>query len=85
MAPTRSDDLSPLLSAAQQAAVSVTQGFMTAWNGTTFANTVEVGDATLTDLPVVSTATPGALGANKLVLLLRSRNTYYVLGAVTHP
>lgn len=85
MALNRSDDLAGLLVPAPPSPVSAVQGFMTAWNGTTYANTVAVGDAVLTNLPVVSTATPDSLGVNTLVLLLRVRNTYYILGAVTHP
>jgi len=85
MALAHSDDLASLLTPAPPPAVSAVQGFMTAWNGTTYANTVTVGDAVLTNLPVVSTATPASLGVDTLVLLLRVRNTYYILGAVTHP
>lgn len=65
--------------------MSVSQGFLTAWDGTTFANTVDVDGATFTNLPIVGTATPGALAAGMLVLLLRVRTTYYILGKITTP
>lgn len=82
---SRSDDLTGLLTPSPAAPLSVTQGFLTAWDGVTFSNTVTVGTVTLSDLPVVSTATPGSLTAGVLVLLLRQRNTYYILGKITYP
>lgn len=78
----QADDLSALLAPPPGPALSVVQGFMTAWNAGTFANTVTVGTATFTNLPLISTV---GMGANVLVLLLRSRNTYYILGKVTTP
>jgi hypothetical protein len=81
----RLDDLAPLLTRVRQAEISIAQGYLTAWNGTTFENTVEVNGSTLTDLPLVHLGDPDALATNSVVLLLRVRNTYYLLGKVTYP
>jgi hypothetical protein len=81
----RLDDLAPLIAPVRQAEISIVQGYLTAWNGTTHANTVEVGGATLIDLPLVHLGDPTALAASTVVLLLRVRNTYYLLGKVTYP
>lgn len=81
----RLDDLAPLLSPVRQAEISIAQGYLTAWNGTTHENTVQVNGATLTNLPLVHMGDPDALTASSVVLLLRVRNTYYLLGKVTYP
>lgn len=81
----RPDDLTALLTPSRQAPLSATQGFLTAWNAVTHANTVEVDGGELFNLPVVFTADLAALSAGTLVLLLRVRNTYYVLGKITYP
>lgn len=81
----RADDLAALIAPSRRSEVSVSQGFLTAWNGATFANTVSVDGATFTNLPIVGTASPGALAAGMLVLLLRVRSTYYILGKILTP
>lgn len=81
----RLDDLASLIAPVRQAEISIAQGYLTAWNGTTYENTVQVNGATLTDLPLVHLGDPASLAASTVVLLLRVRNTYYLLGKVTYP
>lgn len=79
----RPDDLVALLTPPRERELSVTQGTLTAWDSVTHANTVSVNGASLSDLAIVGD--PAALIVDSVVLLLRARNTYYVLGRITYP
>lgn len=77
----RGDDLVPLLAAGRGrgAVLSVHTGVLTAWTGPG-ANTVTVAGADLEDLPALDTGV--ALAEGDVVLLLRNRSSWLILGRV---
>jgi hypothetical protein len=82
----RPDEIFDLLSPRGRGpGVELVTGYLTAWNGTTFENTVEVDGIPLSDLPVIHVADPADLATNTVVALLRSRGRHYILGRVTTP
>jgi hypothetical protein len=80
----RPGDLTPFLEPAPDSPYEFLQGVLTAWNGVTFANTVNFGGGlTQTDLPIVGD--PAALTVNDIVMVLRRRTRYFILGTITVP
>lgn len=78
------DDLVPLLNrpGSGRAAVSIRAAVLTAYNPSTHANTVTVGDTDLQDLPLIG---PPDLDAGDVVLLLRWRSSWAILGRLVTP
>jgi hypothetical protein len=80
----RPGDLTPFLTPPPESPVDFLQGVLTAWNAGTFANTVDFGGGlTQTDLPIVGD--PAALTVNDVVMVLRLRTRYFILGTITTP
>lgn len=82
------DDLSDLFAPAPAGAAqtaSYRQGLLTAFNPADGTNTVSVGGATLTNLPILLTGAETVLATNNRVLLLVMGNTYLIMGKVATP
>ena len=81
----RSDDLVPLLAAKPAAGVGFRQGVVLTWDQTTAENTVSVGGAVLTNVPVLNTSEAVSLTAGAVVGLLTSGPSWFILGRITIP
>lgn len=80
--PKRPGDLAPFLEPGPSAGLDVIQGVVTAFNPANNTNTVELaGGRTEADLPVIGN--PGLLGVNSVVMVLRNRTRYFILGPIT--
>jgi hypothetical protein len=60
-------------------------GVLTAWNSTTGANTVTVGGATLTNVPVLVTTALPTFAVDQVIHLLRVRSQYFIIGRIVQP
>lgn len=80
----RGDDLVPLLTGGGRRGpdLSIRKAVLTAYDSGTHANTVTVGDVELTDLPLIG---PPTLAEGDVVLLLRWRSSWAILGRVVTP
>lgn len=81
----RSDDLAPILAAKPPAALGFRQGVVVAWNGVTFANEVQVGDAILENLPVLNLADSAGIVPGDVVGILTFGSSWAILGRFTVP
>lgn len=81
----RSDDLAPLLMPPPQPGLSFRQGTVVTFNQDTGANTISVGGATLTDVPMLNSGEAVALKAGHIVALLTWKSSWWILGRVTLP
>lgn len=80
-----SDDLTPALIGEPRQAVGFRQGKVVAWNRITAENTVDVGGAQLSDVPILNTTEASQLAAGDTVALLTFGSTWWILGRVTIP
>lgn len=78
----RADDLAPLLAKPGVPEVGFGQGVLLSWDSTSGSNTVQLGGATLTDLPMLAASTI-QLAAGDVVGLLRVRSQYFILGRIS--
>jgi len=78
------DDLSTLFNPPAPG-VRFRQGTVLTWNASTGANTISVGGATLTDVPILNTGEAVALKAGHVVGLLVFGASWFILGRVTVP
>jgi hypothetical protein len=81
-------DLAPLWTpdpAGLAAPMSYLQGTITAWNPVTLQNTVSVGGATLTDLPVLGVAEAATFVPGVVVGLIVAGGTIAILGRLVPP
>lgn len=81
----RSDDLVPLLTPPKETALGYRQGVVVAWDGVTFANTIQVGTAVLTNLPVLTLADNADIVAGDVVGILSLGPSWVILGRFTVP
>lgn len=65
--------------------MSYRQGTVTKFNRATLENTVVVGGATFTDLPVLGVADAAALGPGSVVGLMAVRSTWAIVGRLVQP
>jgi hypothetical protein len=82
------DDLVPVLApppASGSAAVGYRQGVIRSYDQTTGANTVDVGGATLTNLPLLNTSEALLLVPGAVVGVLTAGPSWFILGRVTVP
>lgn len=85
MAGYPSDDLTPLFVSPPPAEVGYRRGVLTTYNAATFANTVDVGGVTHTNLPILVTA---GLAAGQVVAILTvgtASRSWLILGRITTP
>lgn len=79
--PRRPGDLAPFLEPGPSADLDVIQGVVTAFDPDTNENTVELAGGRIeTDLPVIGD--PGLLGVDSVVMVLRNRTRYFILGPI---
>lgn len=81
----RPDDIFDLIIPDKKSELTFVLGYLTAWNSTTYENTVTVNGAELTDLPVIHTAEPPEFATDIVVAILRVRSKYYIIGRITTP
>lgn len=81
----RTDDLVPLLAAAPAPGLGFRQGTVLTWNQATAENTVDVGGATLTNVPILNTSEALLLGEGDVVGILTAGASWFILGRVTIP
>lgn len=81
----RSDNLAPLLTPPAQPGLGFRQGLVVAFNANTGANTIEVGGATLSDVPMLNSGEAVALKAGHIVGLLTWQSSWWILGRITLP
>jgi hypothetical protein len=81
----RSDDLVPLLADPRNTAVGFRQGVIIAWDPDTAENQVLVGDALMTNLPILNTSEAAILAAGDVVGILTAGRTWGILGRFTIP
>ena len=82
--PKRPGDLAPFLEPGPSAGLDVIQGVVTAFNPNNNTNTVELaGGRTETNLPIIGN--PGFIGVGSVVMVLRNRTRYFILGPIGGP
>jgi uncharacterized protein YodC (DUF2158 family) len=81
----RSADLTPFLSPFDPPPLSYSQGVITAWNVQTGENTVRVNGADIYDVPMLNITEALVLRSGMVVGLLRSNNSYFMLGRIVVP
>lgn len=81
----RADDLVPLLFPPPSNEVGFHQGTVLTWDSATGVNTVDVGGATLTNVPILNTGEAVALKAGHVVAMIRFKSSFFILGRVTIP
>lgn len=81
----RSDDLTPVLAPSPGKAVTYRQGVVVAWNQDNGANTIQVGNSLLTNLPALNTSEASLLQPGDVVGILVSGSTWAVLGRLIIP
>lgn len=81
----RSEDLAPLLVGDPGTETRFRQGVIASWNNQTGENSVDVGGATLQNLPILNTAEAIALGVGDVVGLLAAGASWMILGRITPP
>ena len=80
--PKRPGDLVPYLEPGPSADLDVIQGVVTAFDPANNTNTVELaGGRTETNLPIIGN--PGFLEVGSVVMVLRKRTRYFILGPIT--
>lgn len=87
MSEYRPDDLTPLLLPKKRPAtptLSYRQGVLLAYDAVTFANTVQVGDTTLTNVAVLNPAAI-PLAAGDVVGLAVAGPVWFILGKIVQP
>jgi hypothetical protein len=77
-----SDDLAPLFDP-EAPGVRMRQGLLTDFNASTGGNSVLVGGATLTNVPMLNTGEAIALKAGHVVVLLGQGASWFIIGRVT--
>lgn len=83
---SRADDLTPLLRPAPPERVGYRQGLVLSWNQTTGANTVQVGAATLTNVPFFNTSTQALLlTVGDVVGILTVGTGWVIVGRISVP
>jgi hypothetical protein len=85
MAVERSADLTPFLSHVDPAPLSYCQGVITAWNVQTGQNTINVNGASIHNVPMLNITEALVLRAGMIVGLLRSYNSYFIIGRIVVP
>lgn len=82
----RADDLVPLLLPPPGPGLGYRQGLLTAYDGTTHANTVDAGGGVLlTDLPILATTGLVAGVAVGLLTIGTTTQSWLILGRITQP
>lgn len=84
---SRDVDLADLFAAPPAAPaqpVEYRQGLVTAWDAGTAANTVQVGGATFTNVPVL-TASVAHIAEGSIVGLITAGPSWMILGPITDP
>lgn len=81
----RGDDLVDLLRPAPDPAVGLRQGVITAFDQTTGQNTVNVAGGVLTNLPILSGSESLEYAPGDVVVLLRLRSSWCILGRIVVP
>jgi hypothetical protein len=81
----RGDDLTPLLLPKPEQSVRFRQGTVVAWDANTGNNTIEVGGAFLTNVPILNSGEAIALKAGHVVGLLTWLSSWFILGRITVP
>lgn len=81
----RSDDLAPLLAPPAGPTVGFRQGVIREWNQATAENTVEVGGALLTNLPILNTSEALLLQPGDVVGIRTVGASWYIEGRITVP
>ncbi|MCM4080404.1 hypothetical protein [Paractinoplanes hotanensis] len=81
----RSDDLVPLVVPSSAPVLGYRKGVVIAWDGVTFANTVQVGSTVLTNLPVLNLADSADIVPGDSVGILTFGSSWAVLGRFTVP
>ena len=82
----RSDDLVPLVAPPSGgSAVGFRQGVIVSWNPINAENTVLVGNALMTNLPILNTSEAAILGTGDVVGILTAGSTWGILGRFTIP
>jgi hypothetical protein len=81
----RSSDLAPLLAARPAPAVGMRQGTVVAWNAGTLANTIDVGGATLENVPVLDQPTNASIVPGDAVTILTLGPSWLIIGRVIVP
>lgn len=80
--PKRPGDLVPYLEPGPSADLDVIQGVVTAFSSINSTSTVELaGGRTVTNLPIIGN--PGHIGVGSVVMVLRNRTRYFILGSIT--
>lgn len=79
------DDLTALLVPPPGPAVGFRQGLVLSFNLFSGANQISVGDAVLTDVPFLNAGTFSPIQAGDVVVLIRMRSSWAILGRVVVP
>jgi hypothetical protein len=79
------DDLAPLFGGSGGPGVRFRQGRILAWDADTGENSVELGGATLANVPILNTGEAIALKAGHVVGMLGQGKTWFIIGRVTPP
>lgn len=78
----RSDDLTPFLGGDDAGDIGLRQGVVKSFDLATGANQVDVGGATLTDLPFLENSGVIRLAAGDVVMLQRWRSSWFIVGRI---
>jgi hypothetical protein len=78
-------DLTPLLFPGPGPDVGFRQGTVLTWDAETGTNTIDVGGATLTNVPVLNSTEVISLEAGDVVALLTFKSSFFILGRVLIP
>lgn len=81
----RSDDLAPLLIPPAGPVLGFRQGTVAAWDPVTFENQIEVGEALLTDLPLLSSSDAALITVGDVVSILTFGPSWGILGRFVQP
>lgn len=78
----KSDDLAALIASQGGSGVDLHTGLVKAWNSDAGTNTIEVLGTDVYDLPVLTSAGIVTLQAGTSVVIMRYKNTYFIVGQV---
>lgn len=81
----RSDDLSLLLRPQQDPGTPFRQGTVLTYNVNDGSNTIDVGGATLTDVPLLNISDVTLLSPGDVVVLMKMRESWAIMGRVVIP